>query len=63
MQNLTDYVTFCEENGRRPRARGTDPAERRLARWISSQRQDFRAFILPQARRMMLDERIPGWAD
>lgn len=63
LKNLQAYQAFCGETGRRPRARGEDPAERRLARWISSQRQDFRALILPAARRIQLDESIPGWAD
>lgn len=63
LQNLMDYQAFCRDAGRRPRARGQDPQERRLARWISSQRQDYRALILPAARKAQLDEHVPDWAD
>jgi hypothetical protein len=63
LQNLLDYRAFCVETGRRPRARGQDPQERRLARWISSQRQDYRALILPPGRKDQLDEHVPDWAD
>ena len=53
-RQLGEYVVFFETQGRAPRYRAEDPAERRLAAWAAKQRHNARRNPVPPHRRAAL---------
>jgi hypothetical protein len=60
MANVDAVSAFRRAHGRYPTTRDSDPAHRKLARWLSLQRHDNRAGVLPEDRRQILGC-LPGW--
>lgn len=66
-ENLVDMVAFRAETGSSPSAASADRDERRLAAWHLSNRTAARgigdrAHLMTAARRVQLDEALPGWS-
>lgn len=59
--NIDDLAAFHRAHGRYPTTGDADPANRKLAQWLSLQRRADRAGTLPEDRRALLAA-LPGWA-
>lgn len=60
-QRLEDVVVWRQHNGQWPATNAVADRERALGRWIATQRSRAVRNELPNLRRYMLDEQIPGW--
>jgi hypothetical protein len=59
--NVDATAAFCAEHGRWPSAMAKGPEEKRLGRWLSTQRVANKKGNLSPARKALLDEKVPGW--
>ncbi|WP_370665541.1 helicase associated domain-containing protein [Arthrobacter luteolus] len=61
-QQAAELESFVRNHARYPSYEsGKDAAEKVLATWLTRQRRCHRLGTLPEARRVSLDELIPGW--
>ncbi|MFJ2662698.1 helicase associated domain-containing protein [Arthrobacter koreensis] len=61
-QRAAELESFVRNHGRYPSYKsGKDTAEKVLATWLTRQRRCHRQGTLSEARRVWLDELIPGW--
>ncbi|MGO1851858.1 MAG: helicase associated domain-containing protein [Microbacteriaceae bacterium] len=58
---VAEFVRTSRRLPRVPRADVTDPVERRLGRWLATQRDAVLAGRLPLTRQRQLDHEVPGW--
>ena len=59
--HLGRYVAFVDEHHRWPRVRASGKAERFLGVWLQAQRNHAGNGTLPEERRRILNETLPGW--